>query len=191
MIRQSMMGTPTANAAPRGSVLRRMKDCMTNPEDDFDRSPNPGEMVYFFSQSALMATPRKTDADRGGRGDVLSQLRGYPSKHAGMSTRELLPTHRASEAHHGPDMTSHSPNLKARMLNDNPKWAGARALATLLQSHGLSGTTALPVTYGWMMGFPPGWLARALRSAVLAGHLQQVSSSKRSVTPSSPKSQKP
>jgi hypothetical protein len=71
------------------------------------------------------------------------------------------------------------------------KWAGARALANLLQSHGLTGTAALPITYGWMMGYPVGWLSRALQSAVLAGQLQLASSSKRSATPSSRKSQKP
>lgn len=63
------------------------------------------------------------------------------------------------------------------------KWAGARALATMLQSHGLTGMAALPVTYGWMMGYPPGWLSRALLSAVRAGHLRLASSSKRSATP--------
>ncbi len=52
------------------------------------------------------------------------------------------------------------------------KWAGARALAALLRNHGLTGTAALPVTYGWMMGFPPGWLARALRSAMASGRLR-------------------
>jgi hypothetical protein len=107
-----------------------------------------------------------------------------------MLHESYLPTPRASEAYHGPDMTSHSPNIKARMQNNDPRWSGARALANILQSHGLTGTTALPVTYGWMMGFPPGWLALALRLALQKGHLQQVSSSKRSVTPSSRKSQK-
>jgi hypothetical protein len=99
-----------------------------------------------------------------------------------MLHESYLPTPRASEAYHGPDMTSHSPNIKARMQNNDPRWSGARALADILQSHGLTGTTALPVTYGWMMGFPPGWLALALRSALQKGHLQQVSSSKRSGT---------
>ena len=52
------------------------------------------------------------------------------------------------------------------------KWAGARALAAMLRSRGLTGTAALPITYGWMMGFPPGWLARALRSALESGRLR-------------------
>ena len=48
------------------------------------------------------------------------------------------------------------------------------ALAAMLRSHGLTGTAALPITYGWMMGFPPGWLARALRSAAAKGRLRPV-----------------
>lgn len=187
--------------------------------------------------SALMATPRKTDADRGGRGDVLSQLRGYPSRHAGMMptpvkpnggrtlTREAIETGKRAN---GQKAQIDTPNILRYALETLPtptkrdsrmdkwspaydrrksstmdavldgamtdrataKWAGARALASLLQSHGLTGTAALPITYGWMMGFPPGWLARALQSAVHEGHLQQVSSSKRSATPSSRKSPK-
>ena len=71
------------------------------------------------------------------------------------------------------------------------KWVGARALAALLQSHGLTGTAALPITYGWMMGYPSGWLSRALQLAVQKGQLQLASSSKRSATRSARKSQKP
>ena len=72
------------------------------------------------------------------------------------------------------------------------KWAYARQIASLLSSTGLTGPSmTLPVTYGWMMGYPPGWLSNALRSAVLAGRLPLASSSKRSATPSSRKSPKP
>ncbi len=72
------------------------------------------------------------------------------------------------------------------------KWQYARQIAAALQNGGLTGPSmTLPLTYNWMMGFPPGWLARALRSAVQKGHLPQVSSSKRSAMPSSRKSPKP
>ncbi|HBV12485.1 MAG TPA: DNA methyltransferase [Brevundimonas sp.] len=72
------------------------------------------------------------------------------------------------------------------------KWAYARQIASLLSSTGLTGPSmTLPVTYGWMMGYPPGWLSNALRSAVIEGRLPLASSSKRSATPSSRKSQKP
>lgn len=151
---------------------------------------------------AMMATPRKTDGERGGRGDVLSQLRGYPSKHAGMPLETLpMPTKRdkrmdawspAYDKRKSPTMDavmsgammSLTPTAKGNLTAPSmQKWAGARALATMLQSHGLTGMAALPVTYGWMMGYPPGWLSRALLSAVRAGHLRLASSSKRSATP--------
>ncbi len=153
---------------------------------------------------AMLATPRATDADRGGRGDVLSQLRGYPSRHAGMPT-PLKSDRKGSlgVTSGGKAKSLNIPSTLSRAMVHTPttkgnqtapsmmKWAGARALAVMLQAHGLSGTAALPVTYGWMMGYPPGWLARALRSAVLAGRLELVSSSKRSATPSSRRSRKP
>lgn len=39
----------------------------------------------------ILATPRKTDADRGFRGDVLSQLHGHNSRHAGMMPTPVKP----------------------------------------------------------------------------------------------------
>jgi hypothetical protein len=219
-------------------------------------------MSDLFRQQR-MATPRKSDADRGGRGDVLSQLQGHASRHAGtMPTPvknaggrrlsaeavrtgrrengakaqidtpnllrhmfETLPTPTAtrygsqSYAAHPeikrPSLESlirsenlptptkrdsrmdawspaherrKSPSMDAvmsgamksltptatgnQMAPSMRKWAGARALAAMLRSHGLTGTAALPITYGWMMGFPPGWLARALRSALESGRLR-------------------
>ncbi len=82
--------------------------------------------------------------------------------------------------------------LDGAMTDRSPdKWAYARQIAATLQSSKLAGPSmTLPITYGWMMGFPPGWLAHALRSALQKGHLRQVSSLKRSVTPSSRKFQK-
>ncbi|MCE4568622.1 DNA cytosine methyltransferase [Caballeronia sp. CLC5] len=166
----------------------------------------------------ILATPRKSDAERGGRGDVLSQLQGHASRHAGMmptpvkpnggrrlSAQEIETGRRANGAKaqiDTPNLLRHAAELlptptkrDSRMDSWSPaydrrksptmdavmdgamtdrapdKWAGARALAAMLRSRGLTGTAALPVTYGWMMGFPPGWLARALRSAVHAGRL--------------------
>jgi hypothetical protein len=189
-------------------------------------------------QEAMLATPRKTDADRGFRGDVLSQLNGYASRHAGM-----LPTPRASDATHGPEMTkvrgekTTGMNLRTvlhpaaqetlptptkrdkrdkRMDTWSPaydkrksptmdavldgaqtgrapdKWTYARQIAAMLTEAGLTGPSAtLPITYGWMMGYPPGWLGRALMSAMGKGSLRPASSSKRSATRSSRKSPKP
>ena len=169
----------------------------------------------------ILATPRKTDADRGGRGDLLSQLQGHNSRHAGMiPTPVMLSSGRrltAREIETGrlatgvkaqidtPNLLRHaaeilptptkrdsrmdgwspaydrrkSPTMDAVMdgaMTDRApdKWAGARALAAILRSHGLTGTAALPITYAWMMGFPPGWLARALRSAAAKGRLRRA-----------------
>lgn len=205
-----------------------------------------------------LATPRKTDADRGFRSDVLAQLQGQNNRHAGMKLAPAtsantasdghgramnstkLPTPRSSDMTHGPEMLKvrgekktgmglrsflhpaaqqetlptptkrdkrmdawspaydkrKSPTMDAVLdgaMTDraSDKWQYAREIASTLQHGGLTGPSmTLPVTYNWMMGFPPGWLARALRSAVHAGRLQQVSSLKRSATPSSRKSQK-
>ncbi len=167
----------------------------------------------------ILATPRKSDAERGGRGDVLSQLQGHASRHAGMMptpvkpnggrrlNRQEIETGRRANGAKAQIDTSNllrhaaeilptptkrdcrmdgwspaydrrkSPTMDAVMngaMTDRApdKWAGARALAAMLRSHGLTGTAALPVTYGWMMGYPPGWLARALRSAVAKGRLR-------------------
>jgi hypothetical protein len=52
------------------------------------------------------------------------------------------------------------------------KWTYARMIAAILTEHGLSGASmTLPVVYGWMMGYPPAWLERALLSALQKGHL--------------------
>ena len=169
----------------------------------------------------ILATPRKTDADRGGRGDLLSQLQGHSSRHAGMmptpvrlssdrrlTAREIETGRLAAGAKaqiDTPNLLCHaaeilptptkrdsrmdgwspaydrrkSPTMDAVMdgaMTDRApdKWAGARALAAILRSHGLTGTAALPITYAWMMGFPPGWLARALRSAAAKGRLRRA-----------------
>ncbi|WP_249201515.1 hypothetical protein [Gluconobacter sphaericus] len=142
-----MLGTPTANPAPRGSMLRRCKGRMTSEQDDFNR------------------TPTKRDSRMDGWSDAYDR-RKSPTMDAVMDGA----------------MTGRAPP---------DRWAGARALATLLRSHGLTGTAALPLTYGWMMGFPPGWLARALRSAMDAGRLPPASPSRRSATRSSRISPKP
>jgi hypothetical protein len=89
-----------------------------------------------------------------------------------------------------------SPTMDAVMdgaLTDraSDKWQYARMIASVLTDHGLSGASmTLPVVYGWMMGFPPAWLERALLSAVRKGLLRPPSSSKRTATPSSRKSPK-
>lgn len=176
-----------------------------------------------------LATPRKTDADRGFRGDVLAQLQGQNNRHAGMlstprasdmkagghgdtgrmgsvrhqlqvASQETLPTptkrDKRMDAWSPAYDKRKSPTMDAVLdgaMTDraSDKWQYAREIASTLQHGGLTGPSmTLPLTYNWMMGFPPGWLARALQSAVRAGRLQQVSSLKRSETQSSRKSRK-
>lgn len=207
-----MLGTPTANPAPRGSVLRRCKGRMTSEQDDFDRTPTIGEALYFEehpSPYGMLPTPL---APNGGRRlsarEIRTGRRANGSK-AQIDTPNLLrhaaletlptPTKRDSRMDGWSDAYDRrkSPTMDAVMDGamtgraPSDRWAGARALAMLLRSHGLTGTAALPLTYGWMMGFPPGWLARALHLAMDAGRLPPVSSSRRSVTRSSRTSPKP
>ncbi|WP_226998725.1 hypothetical protein [Tardibacter chloracetimidivorans] len=160
---QAMLGTPTANAAPRGSVLRRSKGMETSPEDSFDRTPSAAEMVHFLIDGKL-PTPTKRDK----RMDAWSP---------------------AYDKRKSPTMDA---VLDGAMTDRAPdKWAYARQIAAMLTEAGLSGASmTLPATYNWMMGFPPGWLGRALESAVRKGLLPLPSSSKRSGMPSSPKSRK-
>lgn len=71
------------------------------------------------------------------------------------------------------------------------KWQYARQIAAILTAHGLSGASmTLPLVYGWMMGFPAGWLERALLSAVQEERLQPPSLSKPTGTRSSLRSRK-
>lgn len=130
-----ILGTPTKQSAPRSELFLE------------GRVPTIVE--------AMLATSRKTDGDRGGRGDFLSQLRGYASKHAGMAPTPLKSDSKGSLGvmSNGRQKSQNVPTY----LRDQ-KWAAARQIAVLLQSHGLVGTAALPVTYGWMDGLSP-WLA--------------------------------
>ena len=155
-----MMGTPTANPAPRGSVLRKHKGRMTSDQDRFDRVPTISEALHFdrlAPQFSPLPTPTKRDSRMDGWSPAYER-RNSPTMDAVMSRAMMAAT----------------PTATANQLAPSSalKWAGARALAAMLRSHGLTGTAALPITYGWMMGFPPGWLTRALRSALAKGHLR-------------------
>jgi hypothetical protein len=163
----------------------------------------------------ILATPRASDAGKGGRGDVLAQLQGQANRHAGMlptptatrygsqsypedpskkrpslETLIRMPTPLASDRKGSLGITS---NGKAKSQNvptflRDQKWDYARQIAAVLADHGLTGPSqTLPVTYGWMMGYPAGWLALALRSAVQKGLLPLASLSRRSGTRSARK----
>ena len=188
-----MMGTPTANAAPRGSVLRRHKGRMTSDQDRFDRTPTIGEALHFDRPDAghgLMPTPVKPNGGRALSPQEIETGKRMNGAKAQIDTPNLLrhaaeilptPTKRDSRMDGWSPAYDRrkSPTMDAVMdgaMTDRApdKWAGARALAAMLRSHGLTGTAALPITYAWMMGFPPGWLGRALRSAAAKGRLRRA-----------------
>lgn len=160
-----MLGTPTSNPAPRGSILRREKGLMNSAQDNFDRTPNPGELVHFMlTERETLPTPTKRDK----RMDAWSP---------------------AYDKRKSPTMDAVIDGAMTDRASD--KWQYARQIAAILQQANLSGVSqTLPVVYGWMMGFPPGWLELALLSAVQEGHLPPVSSSKRMAMPSCRRSRK-
>lgn len=85
---------------------------------------------------SLLPTPKASDGERGGRGDLLTVLRGYQTRHAG-----TLPT-----------------PLTRNRTQDATSRTGAKSLAVMLSSlaGGRVGQTN-PRFLEWMMGFPIGW----------------------------------
>ncbi len=185
-----MLGTPTSNPAPRGSVLRREKGRAMRDQDNFDRTLNAGEVVHF-----MLSTPRASDMKAGGHGDtgrmgtVRHQLHDAALE---MGQREALPTPTKRDKRMDAGSPAYdkrkSPTMDAvvdgAMTNRAPdKWQYARQIADVLKQANLSGASqTLPVVYGFMMAYPPAWLERALLSAVQEGLLPPVSSSKRMET---------
>ncbi len=185
---------PGSSAAMSSSLpTPRKSDAHHGPEIAKAQAPgSTGVSLVTAMAMGTLATPRKTDADRGFRGDVLAQLTNQNNRHAGMAQEALpTPTKRdkrmdrwspAYDKRKSPTMDAVLDGAQTGKASD--KWAYARQIASLLSSTGLIGPSmTLPITYGWMMGYPPGWLSNALRSAVLAGRLPLASSSKRSATP--------
>jgi len=87
-----------------------------------------------------LPTPRASDADKGGRGDLLTVLRGYESKHAG-----TLPTPMARDSRSGKaSPETHGKN--SRPLNE-----------VLSNMSGNQSGRMNPRFREWMMGFPIGW----------------------------------
>ena len=87
-----------------------------------------------------LPTPRASDAENGGRGDLLTVLRGYETRHAG-----TLPTPTAR------DWRSGKASLTTADRNARPRNE---------QLSSMSGNTAghlNPRFLEWMMGYPTGW----------------------------------
>lgn len=154
-------------------------------------------------QEAMLPTPRKSDMQHG---PEMTKVRG--EKLTGMNLRTVLhpaahevlptPTKRdkrmdawspAYDKRKSPTMDAVLDGAATGKAPD--KWAYARQIAAMLTEAGLTGPSlTLPTVYCWMMGYPPGWLARAFRSAMEKGNLLPASSSRRSAIASSRKSPK-
>lgn len=189
MVLTGMLPTPWASDSSHGPEITKAKSAKTT-----------GVSLVTTMAMGAMPTPRASDMKAGGHGDTGRMGTVRHQLHQAHQQLETLPTPTkrdkrldswspAYDRRKSPTMDAVMDGAMTGRAAD--KWAGARALADMLRSHGLTGTAALPITYGWMMGYPPGWLSRALQSAVREGLLQPASSSKRSATPSARKSRKP
>lgn len=102
--------------------------------------PDSHGSIEAWKANGLIPTPRATDADKGGRGDLLTVLRGYESAHAG-----TLPTPTARDWRSGmASDETHSKN--SRPLNE-----------TLVKMAGNRSGRMNPRFREWMMGYPTGW----------------------------------
>ncbi|EGF96787.1 hypothetical protein BDIM_05950 [Brevundimonas diminuta ATCC 11568] len=177
----------------------RKSDAHHGPEITKANTPgSTGVSLVTTMAMGILSMPRASDVKAGGHGDT---GRMGTVRHQLQVAQEALPTPTkrdkrmdrwspAYDRRKSPTMDAVLDGAQTGKASD--KWAYARQIASLLSSTGLTGPSmTLPVTYGWMMGYPPGWLSNALRSAVLAERLPLASSSKRSATPSSRKSPKP
>ncbi len=106
-----------------------------------------------MAMMGLMPTPRKTDADRGGRGDLIQVLRGNKTNSAHGEQR-MLPT---------PTATDYGTNQGGAAGRTGTVRPSLRTMLTptATGSSNIHGTAVLLAIYAWMMGFPPGWLPAA------------------------------
>lgn len=104
-------------------------------------SKHSGDGLATYLANGLLPTPRATDGDRGGRGDLIQAMRGNASPSGHFA---LLPTPTAME--YG---------------SNQGGAAGRTGLVRRGLRHGIGGTVALLTLVEWMMGFPPRWLIDA------------------------------
>ncbi|MDQ6708816.1 MAG: hypothetical protein M3Z85_22885 [Acidobacteriota bacterium] len=109
--------------------------------------------LYRAMVREKLPTLRSTDADRGGRGDLIQRLRGNHPKHH----PARMPTMTASDATGGPGTQGRKGGLNLRTAIRLPtmtanRWSG-------LQSHGVNAMLGPlnPEWCEWFMGFPIGW----------------------------------
>lgn len=154
----------------------------------------PAHLIGANGSGSLLLTCRTTDADRGGRGDLIQAIRGDENAHF---KALLLPTPLADQGRHshrgsartkpqgrrGADLSSillatpTARDWRSGKASEATHARNSRPLSEQLQkgAAGTVGRTVLLAVSEWLMGFPPGWLARA---------------SVPTATPSSPKSPK-
>lgn len=168
-------------------------DTSASTESDGLIPATPATMQH--GQNETLPTPTKSDGERIGKpagpGSWAKPTGRRLTEHMerAMAPTPLKSDRKGSLGVHGSNGKVKSPNMPTYIRDG--KWAYARQIAAVLTDHGLSGASmTLPAVYGWMMGYPPGWLEHALLSAVRAGLLPLPSLSKRTATPSSRKSRK-
>jgi len=100
-------------------------------------SKTSGDGLATVLKRQALPTPRASDSEKGGRGDLLTVLRGYETKHAG-----TLPTPQAKDWKDGSNPKphgGHSPSLPVAIaIRGGPGRMNRRFRE-------------------WMMGYEPGW----------------------------------
>lgn len=176
-----MLGTPTANPAPRGTVLRNVKGDHRHREDRNDRLPNPGEMVHYMLPTPVAQTQQGGMRWEGGararkmltESGLMDVMSGNPLPTPTKRDKRMDAWSPAYDRRKSPGMDAVMDGAMTGKASD--KWAYARTIASILTEHGLTGASmTLPVVYGWMMGYPPQWLELALLSALRKERLRQV-----------------
>ena len=124
LVATELLPTPIANdALKRGNFDPDRSVCL------------PGEL-----RRHALPTPKATDVERGGRGDLLTVLRGYETRHAA-----TLPTPTARDWLSG-KTTVATQTKNSRPLNE--------VLTTMA---GATDGRVNPRFVEWMMGYPFGW----------------------------------
>ncbi len=142
---QRKPSAPLTNGTGFGSLpTLRAQDARHATATDYELNRNRAlDLVHVRLAREMLPTPRATDADKGGRGDLLTVLRGYETKHAG-----TLPTPTARDWRSGKASdATHSKN--------------SRPLAEVVAK--MSGNRSgrmNPRFREWMMRLPIGWTER-------------------------------
>jgi len=138
---------PRSGTMRNGTVYPRQPSVPLTSVTDFSLLPTPlsGGAEGATGQSERFPTPRFSDADRGGRGDLLGVVKLRPSPSG------RYPTPRASEWKGVGRLgsSSHQHMLQRGYLN-----------ATVQEKEQASGRLN-PHWVGWLMGFPPGWIGKS------------------------------